>query len=1841
MPARFRYALLGSLTGLAVLGLLSGPRGASPVTSRGSEALNAAEPEQAATAKTSAAVPELAPHLRLLEEIVPASAKSPLPVRPPFQPARYDLGLASIVAPHGKKDSKKSEETPDALVTLQNLREAAAARQTKLLADWHKLRNTQPQDSTPEEAAAWELLRYAFGSENLDSALKAARRAGPAARLRWSRLLLAECRFEEAIDELARLAGTDDPAEKSREIRHQALAILAVHQAERELLAKTSSLIPLKFDLDAFLDARAQHATDGPLVRRLLKAARIGARHDPIVHEVESDFDSEQVYELEVLHERDVAVVYQGLHLVTLPPRQMHKTRLVSDSNEMVLYRRDSRPIAGPDATFELHSIFHGPIQFRLYRFPSPDDIASLDGAKLADLTAEREWVAYHGGITDNNVSPVDKEELEVKLKELTAGHYLMTAQARYSPLLATCQFSVSAVALYLHVGRNQGAVVAVDRHTAAPRANLPLRLTIQGAPQLWGIRKAEQIDDRVAAAFDHGFYNSSQPEPPAGQPPADPVQIEQAEKARARGAECRLKYTDFKQQRAIVTDEQGHASFKLDLGRTTHAYRVEVEHVPPAIGAVREDGTPVNDNVGLARVRLSYYEHEPELRLRSVLWMAQPVYRPGDTAEFKGIVRQFDGETLSDGQGGLKEVTVTVRSPQRELVWTGVCPVSQFGTIAGSFPLDKLASMGAYSMEVNGASAGSSHEFQVSAFRVPTYRVRIVRDPGPLAPGDSLMGEVVVEYYSGKPAVGAEVEVICDHHVRELATDLRGRARFSFPVEEHSGDRSYTVHATVSDLSLQNYQAMQQFLVKADPFRVTLQMMEGPPRKIAWSTTEFARDFRVTARSWWGGPIAGASVTVPGNRRASTTDAAGEAVIAVPVTEDGRHDRFLVSVVSQGNAVTAAQEGIPPLQEYKTSAEFKVVDLSLPHVVDAGQPVEVRFRLLGDVGQKATVLLLAENARLLTSRSMHLEPGEHTATIPTQPDWAPSMVVRVIAFDGREKQMAEGRCLLRPLEKFLTLSVASDKTDYRPGQLCTAVVTAVDHQKRPVPNVEIGLGVVDAALYDISRDPTPDLQQFFHEYHQPALCSSYYDTREGWWHSRTFVFGPRYAWGYYSYFDARSGAARRAMLSSYGGSSGHGARPALAWRSDFRTTAHWVTNLVTDARGQARTTFTFPSGVTSWRFTARGVTADTRVGEVRDARKTLLPLSIDLALPRAIRQGDEIQIPVVLHNELGRERSVAGATQIGEGQVIPWPARQLAAHGSDRFDLPFTAGKSPVKLAVRVHDDAQRDADAAIREVVPLPRTQLRTWQFAGLLDQEVPLRADLGGKATPEGFALELRREPGFAGPVESALAELIDYPYGCVEQTMSRFMPALVADHAMRRAGLENPTRKKLPEIFAQGLARLGELQNRSGGWGWWQHDKTNEFMTAHVILGLAMCREAGADVPQEMLERGRDQLMGAIRAKPEECHPPGSIGEVDLAAYSIYAMARLVSTDAESQRQDLEELKSRLEDFDQVEGRAKRSLLTRILTAHAWLLLGESAKAGETIDELAGKVDLAKLSRPRVQEAAALLELGQAVRPQDPRWTRLADQLVNLRRGTGWGDTLTTSAAVRGLSTLVKSPEKNDAPVAVLVQGREAGLLTRQSPKLLLSLAGGEAVTLRPAPGCPDRFTGRLTGRLVEHDKQPAQPPADVDAVLRTHVSTQVPPLTNDAGEWLPTPAIPRDARGRLPVPLGTTVELRCVVDLRKAVSHARLTIPRPCGVELVRSSRFDGQAGAEERDDAFHFFIERWPAGQYEIRLLVRAEVAGTIAAPAPQLEPMYADALNTWVEAPLEWRVEPKAAAKK
>jgi uncharacterized protein YfaS (alpha-2-macroglobulin family) len=125
--------------------------------------------------------------------------------------------------------------------------------------------------------------------------------------------------------------------------------------------------------------------------------------------------------------------------------------------------------------------------------------------------------------------------------------------------------------------------------------------------------------------------------------------------------------------------------------------------------------------------------------------------------------------------------------------------------------------------------------------------------------------------------------------------------------------------------------------------------------------------------------------------------------------------------------------------------------------------------------------------------------------------------------------------------------------------------------------------------------------------------------------------------------------------------------------------------------------------------------------------------------------------------------------------------------------------------------------------------------------------------------------------------ALPYLIDYPYGCTEQTMSRFLPAVITAKTLRDLGLkpetamhkifggiEEPTAsathpqgqrdlKELQAITKQSLDRLYDFQHADGGWGWWKDGESDHFMTAYVIWGMTLAGQAGLEVKSDVVGR----------------------------------------------------------------------------------------------------------------------------------------------------------------------------------------------------------------------------------------------------------------------------------------------------------------------------------------------------------------------------------------------------
>jgi uncharacterized protein YfaS (alpha-2-macroglobulin family) len=352
---------------------------------------------------------------------------------------------------------------------------------------------------------------------------------------------------------------------------------------------------------------------------------------------------------------------------------------------------------------------------------------------------------------------------------------------------------------------------------------------------------------------------------------------------------------------------------------------------------------------------------------------------------------------------------------------------------------------------------------------------------------------------------------------------------------------------------------------------------------------------------------------------------------------------------------------------------------------------------------------------------------------------------------------------------------------------------------------------------------------------------------------------------------------------------------PAVQVRTDFRSTILWKPDVMTDKNGKATLKVKYPDALTSWKSTVRAVTTGNQFGIASTNTHTKQPLIVRLQAPRFFLVGDAVTISAVINNNTGQKMQVTpkldveGLTvsglYVGTNGVVKGerPATvEVEANGEVRVDWAVTvtqAGSAKLKVTAR----GGKYADAMEKSYVIYEHGIEKFISKSGKVrGDDITVKLNLPKERKPESTSLTVQVTPSMAVTMLDALPYLINYPYGCTEQTMSRFLPAAITAKTLRDMGLQpedvmnrvfggiepasaaatHPNGKhdlqKLDAMVKAGLERLYDFQHGDGGWGWWKQGDSDHFMTAYVVWGLALARDANITVKTDALRRGVDYL-----------------------------------------------------------------------------------------------------------------------------------------------------------------------------------------------------------------------------------------------------------------------------------------------------------------------------------------------------------------------------------------------
>lgn len=312
--------------------------------------------------------------------------------------------------------------------------------------------------------------------------------------------------------------------------------------------------------------------------------------------------------------------------------------------------------------------------------------------------------------------------------------------------------------------------------------------------------------------------------------------------------------------------------------------------------------------------------------------------------------------------------------------------------------------------------------------------------------------------------------------------------------------------------------------------------------------------------------------------------------------------------------------------------------------------------------------------------------------------------------------------------------------------------------------------------------------------------------------------------------------------------------------RNAFKDTAYWNPSIRTDASGRAQVSFKLPDNLTTWVIAAVATTADTKVGQTTNEIVVTKDVIVRPILPNIMRIGDEIVLSAIVQNFTQQDQTFDIDLKFDAGNVEQPLFSDIVIKSNEIKQLYWKVkptaenNKSKLIFAARVKNNADL-ADVVTQEIPvrPFGFEEKRAETGEGVKSFTIKLSSDAHQEKTKVTLALS----PTIIGTLPTAMKYLINYPYGCVEQTTSRFVPAVIAK-ANQDIFAQSLKDKDINDIIQKGLARLSTLQQRDGGWVWWFSGKSDPFITAYVVEYLLQAKQVGIKVDNELLSQAQNFL-----------------------------------------------------------------------------------------------------------------------------------------------------------------------------------------------------------------------------------------------------------------------------------------------------------------------------------------------------------------------------------------------
>ncbi|MBU1077915.1 MAG: alpha-2-macroglobulin, partial [Spirochaetes bacterium] len=350
-----------------------------------------------------------------------------------------------------------------------------------------------------------------------------------------------------------------------------------------------------------------------------------------------------------------------------------------------------------------------------------------------------------------------------------------------------------------------------------------------------------------------------------------------------------------------------------------------------------------------------------------------------------------------------------------------------------------------------------------------------------------------------------------------------------------------------------------------------------------------------------------------------------------------------------------------------------------------------------------------------------------------------------------------------------------------------------------------------------------------------------------------------------------------------------------FSFRKNFLSTAFFESSIVTGEDGKGKVKFNLPDNLTTFRIMVTALTKESLFGAGDSTVVVKKYLMLKSTMPSFAIVGDKFSAGAVIYNYTEEDTKISIKIETAGAGIDEPDTKEVFVKKGESADVRFkincnTVGMVKVKIAAR----AGKHTDAIEKEFsVKAPRLVESVALFESM-DSDSALQKVIIPKKeevfSGAGF-LNISLAPSAFSGLKSGIDYLFEYPYGCLEQKISKAIPVVLSKRLILDMNLTEYKEGELDRLVKDVIKELPSFQSYNGGFCYWTSKYWDSpWLTAYAAYFLIKAQKEGYKIDEKILSRALNYLKDYGRRNSiRKDLPYSTYCHLSTKAYIAYVLA----------------------------------------------------------------------------------------------------------------------------------------------------------------------------------------------------------------------------------------------------------------------------------------------------------------------------------------------------------------